>query len=104
MADALLTAFRFEVQLLRSPDIVAGQQNLPGAGDGYNPPQGAATLGTGGFQECAGLEIEMDVQEYLEGGRNNATVRRIGRAKFQPILLKRGMFFGTDGDGQVNTD
>ena len=97
MADSLLTAFRFEVRLLRSPDVVAGRQYLPGAGEGYDPPQGAATLGTGGFQECTGLEIEMDVQEYQEGGRNNGTVRRVGRAKYQPILLKRGMFFGSDG-------
>ena len=56
MADTnvLLTAFRFEVRLLRSPDVVAGRQNLPGAGEGYSPPTGAAELGTGGFQECAG--------------------------------------------------
>ena len=106
MADTniLLTAFRFEVRLLRSPDVVAGRQNLPGAGEGYNPPTGAAELGTGGFQECAGLEIEMDIQEYQEGGRNNGTVRRVGRAKYQPIVLKRGMFFRSDGDGQVNTE
>ena len=106
MADptVLLTAFRFEVRLLRSPDVVAGRQNLPGAGEGYSPPTGPVELGTGGFQECAGLEIEMDIQEYQEGGRNNGTVRRVGRAKYQPIALKRGMFFRTDGDGQVNTD
>src|SRR5262245_45953957 len=106
MADVanLLTAFRFEVRLLRSPDVVAGRQNLPGAGEGYSPPQGAAALGTGGFQECAGLEIEMDIQEYQEGGRNNGVVRRVGRAKYQPILLKRGMFFGNEADAAVNTE
>jgi len=103
MADTLLTSFRFEVRLLRSPDVVAGRQNPPGAGEGYDPPAGATELGTGGFQDCTGLEIEMDIQEYQEGGRNNGTVRRVGRAKYQPILLKRGMFFPSDGDGQVNT-
>lgn len=106
MADTLhlLTSFRFEVRLLRAPVVVAGRQQLAGAGQGYNPPQGAAELGTGGFQECSGLEIEMDIQEYQEGGRNNGTVRRVGRAKYQPLLLKRGMFFRSDGDGQVNTE
>ncbi|MEW6706076.1 MAG: phage tail protein, partial [Pseudomonadota bacterium] len=91
----LLTSFRFEVKLLRSPDVVAGRQQPAGAGAGYTPPQGAAELGSGAFQECSGLEIEMDIQEYVEGGRNNGTVRRVGRAKYQPLLLKRGMFFGT---------
>src|SRR5262249_11020483 len=89
---------------IRSPDVIAGRQNLPGAGDGYSPPEGATTLGTGGFQECTGLEIEMDIQEYQEGGRNNGVVRRVGRAKYQPILLKRGMFFTSDGDGNANVE
>ena len=105
MAEVLiLPAFRFEVKLLRSPDIIAGRQRLPGAGDGYSPAQGATLLGTGAFQECNGLEIEMDIQESQEGGRNNGTIRRVGRAKYQPLLLKRGMFHQLTGDGQANTD
>lgn len=103
----ILPAFRFEVSLLRSADVVAGRQNLPGAGEGYNPPQGGQSLAknsAGGFQECNGLEIEMDVQEYQEGGRNNGVIRRVGRAKFQPIVLKRGMFYGADGKGQADPE
>ena len=35
MASTLiLPAFRFEVKLIRSPDIVAGSQQPPGAGAG----------------------------------------------------------------------
>ena len=105
MADPLiLPAFRFEVRLIRSPDVVAGRQALPGAGVGYSPPQGSQVLGTGGFQECSGLEIEMDIQEYQEGGRNNGVIRRVGRAKFQPIVLKRGMFYQADGEPHASTD
>jgi phage tail-like protein len=100
----LLTAFRFEVKLLRSPNVIAGRQQPAGGDVGYSAPTGSAALGTGAFQECSGLEIEMDIQEYQEGGRNNGTVRRVGRAKYQPLLLKRGMFFSTTGDGKVNTD
>jgi phage tail-like protein len=100
MDAGLLTAFRFEVKLMRSPDIVAGSQALPGA-DG-SAPGGADLLGTGAFQDCTGLEIEMDVQEYVEGGRNNGTVRRVGRAKFAPLVLKRGMFYGSEHDGQAD--
>lgn len=104
MADhLLLTAFRFEVRLLLSPDIQAGRQKLPGAGDGYAPASSAKLLAEGAFQECSGLEIEMDVQEYLEGGRNNGVVRRVGRAKYQPLVLKRGMFYAADGASTVNT-
>ncbi|HEX7688483.1 MAG TPA: phage tail protein [Burkholderiaceae bacterium] len=98
-ATLILPAFRFEVTLLRSADIVAGAQSPPGAPD--EPP---ATGGTplvpgdwsGAFQECGGLEIEMDVQEYQEGGRNDGTIRRVGRAKFAPLVLKRGMFHGSE--------
>lgn len=100
--DTLLTAFRFEVKLVRSPDIVAGRQALAGADTGYSPAQGPDVLGSGAFQDCTGLEIEMDVQEYIEGGRNNGTVRRVGRAKFVPLVLKRGMFFGSDHEGQAD--
>jgi phage tail-like protein len=112
MADSLiLPAFRFAVKLIRSPDIVAGSQQPPGATGADVPSASDALLGHGsgasdwhgGFQECAGLEIEMDVQEYVEGGRNNSVIRRVGRAKFQPIVLKRGMFYQPDGNGRANT-
>jgi phage tail-like protein len=60
-------------------------------------PAEPATLGNGYFAECSGLELEADVREYLEGGRNDGVVRRVGRAKLSPIVLKRGMFVGSDG-------
>lgn len=107
----ILPSFRFEVKLIRAPDIVAGRQNLLGRQGGEAPPARnnesadyARSDWQGAFQECSGLEIEMDVQEYQEGGRNSGTVRRVGRAKYQPIVLKRGMFYDADGDGQVNTE
>lgn len=81
--DSLLRAFRFQVTLRRSD------------GDGTE-------LGDGAFQECSGLEVEMDVKEYLEGGNNAAVIRQVGRAKYSPLVLKRGMFFGESGE--VNAD
>lgn len=54
-------------------------------------------LGDGGFAECTGLEVEMDVQELLVGGRNDGVVRRVGRGKYQNIVLKRGMLFAHGG-------
>jgi len=37
------------------------------------------------------------VREYLEGGRNDGIIRRVGRVKLQPIVLKRGMFARSAG-------
>ena len=84
----LAPAFQFRVTLTKSGGAAAG---------GAQPSN---TLGDGGFQECSGLDIEMDVQEYAEGGRNDGIVRRVGRGKYTNIILKRGMFYN-DG-GKVN--
>ena len=60
--------------------------------DGSSSP-----LGNGGFQECNGLQIEMDVPELLEGGRNDGVVKQVGRGKYTSIVLKRGMLFPKGG-------
>jgi len=83
----LLRSFRFRIDL-------TGSLGTGAAG---------STLGDGGFQECSGLDVEMDVQDILVGGRNDAVVRRVGRARYQPLVLKRGMFFPKPG-AQVNND
>ena len=75
----------------------------PGAGASGTVPLGAVggqapgraggdLLGQGRFAECPGLELEADVKDYLEGGRNDGIVRRVGRVKLVPLVLKRGMF------------
>ena len=56
-SDPLLRAFRFQVQLRRTDES-------------------GTALGDGAFQECSGLEVEMDVREYLEGGNNAAVIFR----------------------------
>jgi len=78
----LLTAFRYRVTLTRT---------------GTNPEP--TLLGDGGFAECSGLELEADVRE---GGRNDGVVRRVGRVKLVPIVLKRGML-GSGVNGYVDT-
>ena len=83
MAEAeLLRAFGFRVRLARSS-----------ADGGF----GGAPFGDGAFAECSGLDVEMEVHDHLEGGRNDAVVRLVGRARYQPLVLKRGMFLGFDG-------
>lgn len=81
----LVQSFRFEVLLTRS--------------GGGAPP---APLGNGGFAECSGLELEADIKEYLEGGFNSGVVRRVGRVKLQPLVLKRGIMV-PDGGQYMDT-
>ncbi len=57
----------------------------------------AAELGDGGFQECSGLEVSMDVQDVNEGGRNDGIIRLVGRGKYTPITLRRGMLYPAGG-------
>lgn len=86
--DYLLPAFRYKVVLSR-------------ATAGSTDPEVLGTVG--GFAECVGLELEADVKEYLEGGRNDGVVRRVGRVKLTPIVLKRGMF-AADNHSPANID
>lgn len=81
----LLQTFRFSVTLTRN-----------------NPGEESVRLGDGAFSECSGLQLEADVKEYLEGGRNDGVVRRVGRVKLVPLVLKRGMFSPAPGE-TVNT-
>jgi phage tail-like protein len=80
----LATTFRFKVLL----------QGSTGSG-------ASGELGSGGFQECTGLEVEMDTSEFPEGGSNNGVVQRAGRAKYTKLVLKRGMF--APPSGQVDS-
>jgi hypothetical protein len=80
MADAMLRTFRFQVKLRKSASAEAGSGILD------ETPSGAP-LGDGAFQECSGLEIELDIQELSEGGRNDGVIRRVGRAKYSNVVL-----------------
>lgn len=112
----LVQTFRFRVRLTRSaapgrtaeppppiprPPSEAGAPG-PGAVDPGAADRAPERLGDGGFQECAGLALEADVREYLQGGANDEVVRRVGRVRLQPIVLKRGMLVAADG-GSADT-
>jgi phage tail-like protein len=83
--DLLARAFQFRVTL---------SSTVPGPGAG-------GVLGDGAFAECSGLDMEMDVGDYVEGGRNNGVLQRSGRVKVSRITLRRGMLF--PAEGTVNT-
>ena len=43
------------------------------------------------FKEVSGIEIEMDVEEIIEGGNNNFKHRLPGRSRYRNLVLKRGL-------------
>ena len=59
---------------------------------GYNFAVEIEGLVAGGFSEVAGLELELEVRDYREGGVNGFVHRRAGPAKYgSNIVLKRGV-------------
>lgn len=91
MPDLFARTFRFRVELSNSP--------APG---GQGTTAASGRLGDGAFAECSGLDLEMDVGEYVEGGRNNGVLQRAGRAKVTRIVLRRGMLH--PAGGRVNVE
>jgi phage tail-like protein len=56
----------------------------------------AQSKAAGGFSECSGLEMSLDVEEYKEGG-NNATILKFPtRMKWTNLKLKRGLTANKD--------
>lgn len=45
----------------------------------------------GGFSECSGLQVEVEFEEYREGGQNEFTHRFAGATKYPPLILKHGL-------------
>lgn len=49
-----------------------------------------------GFAECTGLQMEMKVFEYKEGGRNETTLKFPENTTYGNITLKRGVTKSTE--------
>lgn len=49
----------------------------------------------GGFTECTGIELSLDVEEYREGGLNGTPLKFPTRVKWSNITLKKGVGAGT---------
>lgn len=59
-----------------------------------SPPQQSQP--SGGFSECTGLDISMDIEEYKEGGNNGLILRFPTRVKWSNLRLKRGIATSND--------
>src|SRR5215475_13681004 len=49
----------------------------------------------GGFSECSGLEMSLQVEEYKEGGNNGQLLKFPTRVTWSNITLKKGIGSGT---------
>ena len=47
--------------------------------------------GAGGFAECSGLDVEIETEDYAEGGENGFVHKLPGRRRWTDIILKRGI-------------
>ncbi len=83
-----LMAFNFRVSLI---DSTSGMV----AGDSLDIP-GIVERAVGGFSECDGLEMTLDVEDWEEGGRNGAVLHFPSRVKWANLTLKKGIGLSTD--------
>src|SRR5262245_34658621 len=49
------------------------------------------SLQAGGFSDCTGLEVEVETEEYREGGQNEFVHHLAGRARNPRLVLKHGL-------------
>jgi phage tail-like protein len=49
----------------------------------------------GGFSECSGLQLSLDIEEYQEGGNNGTVLKFPTRIKQNNITLKKGVGRGS---------
>lgn len=47
------------------------------------------------FQEVSGLDVEMEMENFTEGGQNRFTWQLPKRARYSDLTLKRGMFMNS---------
>lgn len=72
----------------------------------FSPTTGGQLLGavaslavsfvTGGFSECTGLDVEMEIESYHQGGRNDTLHKFFKSPRYGNIVLKRGVTFNGD--------
>lgn len=87
MASSLLNPVRgynFLVTLVEVNNSIAGLFS------------GSENVAMGGFSECSGLEMALQVEEYREGGNNGTVLKFPTRTTWSNIRLRRGVSFSDD--------
>ena len=81
-----LLSFNFVVSLVGSSSTVALAQAIN--------PAAVSEQAAGGFNECSGLEMNLEVEEYQEGGLNGYVHKFPTRVTWSNITLKKGLIAG----------
>jgi phage tail-like protein len=81
-------ACNFLITFVDSSSLVAGIKSA-----GLSAVTDAAI---GGFTECSGLEMTLEIEDYSEGGRNGNTLKFPTRTKWTNLTLKKGVGAGQD--------
>jgi phage tail-like protein len=77
-------AFNFLISLIDSSSAVAAVATAIGS------------VAVGGFSECSGLEMSLDVEEYREGGNNGTVLKLPTRIKPTNLKFKTGVALRDD--------
>ena len=77
-------AFNFLISLVDSSSTVAAVATAIGS------------VAVGGFSECSGLEMSLDVEEFREGGNNGTVLKFPTRIKPSNLKLKTGVALRDD--------
>lgn len=81
-------AYNFTISLLNSSSSLAKAVTTIAIGSVIDEP-------VGGFNECSGLEMSLEVEEYNEGGNNGTVLKFPSFVKWQKLVLKSGLTRGT---------
>ena len=81
------TSFRFYITLIDSSSALRATLSAISAVSNY---------AIGGFSECSGLEMTLDVKDYKEGGVNEYVHKFVSSASYSNISLKKGMSLSDD--------
>ena len=81
LRDDPVLSHNFVISLIDTSSALVGSLTLSAILD----------VALGGFSECTGLEMSLQVEEYKEGGRNSEVLKFPTRLTWSNITLKKGI-------------
>ncbi len=78
-----LLSYNFVISLLDSSSTLASAKSVA--------MSALLDVAVGGFSECSGIEMTLEVEEYKEGGRNGEVLKFPTRTSWSNITLKKGI-------------
>jgi len=89
-------AFNFSVSMWDEPSFGFGDPVLGGLGTAASLLlDTASSFVFGGFQECQGLDVQLELEEYRAGGDNTAARQFKKHGGYPPLVFKKGVTSST---------